>query len=97
MQVDAYAARHGLKGIPRRSAKVMDTIMTAGTTSVIALLIVMLLHFKREPRVLRHRAAAGLNQLFSGNALDAFDHQQIFRGQRPHLRQLSAFSPAAVS
>src|SRR3982074_1599717 len=50
MQVDSYAARHGLKGIPRAELpKIWDT-MKAGWyyIFVIALLVVMLLYFKRE-------------------------------------------------
>ena len=43
----------------------------------------------REPRaVLRDRAAAGAEPaLLEGHALDVFDHQQVPRGQRPHLRR----------
>ena len=50
MQVDSYAARHGLKGIPRAELpKVWDTIKEGWYyIFVIALLIVMLLYFKRE-------------------------------------------------
>ena len=92
MQVDSYAARHNLKGIPRAELpKVWDTIKDGWYyIFVIALLIVMLLVFQaREPRaVLRDRAAAGLEPAFlEGHALDALDHQQVPRGQRPHLRR----------
>src|SRR5438046_5564534 len=50
MQVDSYAARHGLKGIPRSQLPiVMDTIRDGWYyVFVIALLIVMLLYFQRE-------------------------------------------------
>jgi TRAP-type uncharacterized transport system fused permease subunit len=62
MQVDSYAARHGLKGIPRsicrRSGYHQDGWYYV---FVIALLIVMLLYFKRESHApfLRDRAASG--------------------------------------
>src|SRR6266436_3945418 len=69
MQVDAYAARHGLKGIPRSELpKVMDTIKDGWYyIFVIALLIVMLLHFKRESHAPFYATALllVLNQLFS--------------------------------
>ena len=69
MQVDSYAARHGLKGIPRAELpSVWDTIKDGWYyIFVIALLIVMLLLFQaREPRaVLCHRAAAGAEPAFS--------------------------------
>src|SRR3569833_2925378 len=50
MQVDAYAARHNLLGIPRSELpKVWDTIRDGWYyVFVIALLIVMLLYFMRE-------------------------------------------------
>src|SRR6266536_12264 len=50
MQVDSYAARHGLKGIPRAELpKIMDTLKAGWYyIFVIALLVVMLLYFKRE-------------------------------------------------
>src|ERR1700704_2543217 len=50
MQVDSYAARHGLKGIPRAELpKIMDTIKAGWYyLFVIAILVVMLLYFKRE-------------------------------------------------
>ena len=69
MQVDSYAARHGLKGIPRAELpKVMDTIKDGWYyIFVIALLIVMLLHFKRESHAPFYATALllVLNQLFS--------------------------------
>src|SRR5713101_7057009 len=69
MQVDSYAARHGLKGIPRSELpKVMDTIKDGWYyVFVIALLIVMLLHFKRESHAPFYATALllVLNQLFS--------------------------------
>ena len=69
MQVDSYAARHGLKGIPRAELpKVWDTIKEGWYyVFVIALLIVMLLHFKRESHAPFYATALllVLNQLFS--------------------------------
>src|SRR6201746_2291455 len=69
MQVDSYAARHGLKGIPRAELpKIWDT-MKAGWyyVFVIALLVVMLLYFKRESHAPFYATALllVLNQLFS--------------------------------
>src|SRR3981081_2809958 len=69
MQVDAYAARHGLKVLPRATLpKVWDTIKDGWYyVFVIALLIVMLLHFKRESHAPFYATALllVLNQLFS--------------------------------
>jgi TRAP transporter 4TM/12TM fusion protein len=69
MQVDAYAARHRLLGIPRSELpKVWDTIKDGWYyVFVIALLIVMLLHFKRESHAPFYATALllVLNQLFS--------------------------------
>src|SRR5436190_8164644 len=69
MQVDAYAARHGLEGIPRSELpKVIDTIKDGWYyIFVIALLIVMLLYFKRESHAPFYATALllVLNQLFS--------------------------------
>src|SRR5712672_1563484 len=69
MQVDAYAARHGLLGIPRSELpKIWDTIKDGWYyVFVIALLIVMLLHFKRESHAPFYATALllVLNQLFS--------------------------------
>ena len=69
MQVDSYAARHGLKGIPRAELpKVWDTIKEGWYyIFVIALLIVMLLYFKRESHAPFYATALllVLNQLFS--------------------------------
>src|SRR5215213_9425903 len=69
MQVDSYAARHGLRSIPRSELpKVMDTIKDGWYyIFVIALLIVMLLHFKRESHAPFYATALllVLNQLFS--------------------------------
>src|SRR5216684_1373365 len=69
MQVDSYAARHGLKGIPRAELpKVMDTIKDGWYyIFVIALLVIMLLHFKRESHAPFYATALllVLNQLFS--------------------------------
>src|SRR6476646_11098728 len=69
MQVDSYAARHGLKGIPRAELpKVMDTIRDGWYyVFVIELLIVMLLHFKRESHAPFYATALllVLNQIFS--------------------------------
>ena len=69
MQVDSYAARHKLKGIPRSELpKVWDTIKEGWYyIFVIALLIVMLLYFKRESHAPFYATALllVLNQLFS--------------------------------
>src|SRR6476659_952675 len=69
MQVDSYAARHGLKGIPRAELpRIMDTIKAGWYyIFVIALLIVMLLYFKRESHAPFYATALllVLNQLFS--------------------------------
>jgi TRAP transporter 4TM/12TM fusion protein len=69
MQVDAYAARMGLKGLPRRELpKAWETIKQGWYyVFVIALLIVMLLHFKRESHAPFYATALllVLNQLFS--------------------------------
>src|SRR5215210_4616574 len=69
MQVDSYAARHNLKGIPRSELpKVWDTIKEGWYyIFVIALLIVMLLYFKRESHAPFYATALllVLNQLFS--------------------------------
>jgi len=69
MQVDSYAARHGLKGIPRSELpRVWDTIKDGWYyVFVIALLIVMLLYFKRESHAPFYATALllVLNQLFS--------------------------------
>jgi TRAP transporter 4TM/12TM fusion protein len=69
MQVDSYAARHGLKGIPRSELpKVIDTIRDGWYyVFVIALLIIMLLYFKRESHAPFYATALllVLNQVFS--------------------------------
>src|SRR5215203_5779277 len=69
MQVDSYAARHGLKGIPRAELpKIWDTIKEGWYyIFVIALLIVMLLYFKRESHAPFYATALllVLNQVFS--------------------------------
>lgn len=69
MQVDAYAARHGLEGIPRSELpRVWDTIKEGWYyIFVIALLVIMLLHFKRESHAPFYATALllVLNQLFS--------------------------------
>jgi TRAP transporter 4TM/12TM fusion protein len=68
-QVDAYAARNGLKGLARAELPRVWTTLKQGWyyLLVIALLIVMLLHFKRESHAPFY--ATGLllvlNQLFS--------------------------------
>ena len=50
MQVDSYAARHGLEGIPRAELPRLRDAIKEGWyyIFVIVLLVVMLLHFKRE-------------------------------------------------
>lgn len=69
MQVDSYAARHNLQGIPRSELpKVWDTIKDGWYyVFVIVLLVVMLLHFKRESHAPFYATALllVLNQLFS--------------------------------
>ena len=69
MQVDSYAARHGLEGIPRSELpRVMDTIKDGWYyIFVIALLVIMLLYFKRESHAPFFATALllVLNQLFS--------------------------------
>ena len=69
MQVDAYAARHKLEGIPRAQLpKVSDTLRDGWYyVFVIALLIVMLLYFKRESHAPFYATALllALNQIFS--------------------------------
>ena len=92
MQVDSYAARHGLKGIPRAELpRVWDTIKDGWYyIFVIALLIVMLLYFKRESHAPFYATALllVLNQLFSKETRwTPVDHHQVPRGQRPHLRR----------
>ncbi|MES2751690.1 MAG: TRAP transporter permease [Pseudomonadota bacterium] len=69
MQVDAYAARHGLEGIPRSELpKIWDSVKEGWYyIFVIVLLVVMLLHFKRESHAPFYATALllVLNQLFS--------------------------------
>ncbi len=69
MQVDSYSARHGLKGIPRAELPRVWTTLKEGWfyVFVIILLIVMLLHFKRESHAPFYATALllVLNQLFS--------------------------------
>ncbi len=69
MQVDAYAARHGLKGLPREELpSVWETVKEGWYyVFVIVLLVVMLLHFKRESHAPFYATALllVLNQLFS--------------------------------
>lgn len=69
LQVDAYAARHGLAGIPRSELpRVWDAVKDGWYyIFVIALLIVMLLYFKRESHAPFYATALllVLNQLFS--------------------------------
>jgi TRAP transporter 4TM/12TM fusion protein len=69
MQVDSYAARHGLAGIPRSELPRVGTTLKEGWyyVFVIVLLIVMLLHFKRESHAPFYATALLLilNQLFS--------------------------------
>jgi TRAP transporter 4TM/12TM fusion protein len=69
MQVDSYAARHNLKGIPRSELPRVWTTLKEGWyyVFVIVLLVVMLLHFKRESHAPFYATALllVLNQLFS--------------------------------
>jgi TRAP transporter 4TM/12TM fusion protein len=68
-QVDAYAARNGLKGLPRRELPSFWATIKEGWyyVFVVALLIIMLLHFKRESHAPFYATALllVLNQLFS--------------------------------
>jgi TRAP transporter 4TM/12TM fusion protein len=68
-QVDAYAARNGLKGLARAELPSLSATVKEGWyyLLVIALLIVMLLHFKRESHAPFYATALllVLNQLFS--------------------------------
>jgi TRAP transporter 4TM/12TM fusion protein len=68
-QVDAYAARNGLMGLPRRELPSAWATIKEGWyyVLVVALLIVMLLHFKRESHAPFYATALllVLNQLFS--------------------------------
>jgi TRAP transporter 4TM/12TM fusion protein len=69
MQVDAYAARHGLKGLPREELPKLLTTVKEGWyyLLVIALLIYMLLVMKRESHAPFHATLLllVLNQLFN--------------------------------
>jgi TRAP transporter 4TM/12TM fusion protein len=69
IQVDAYAARNGLKGLPRVELPSAWATIKEGWyyLLVIALLVVMLLHFKRESHAPFYATALllVLNQLFS--------------------------------
>ena len=69
VQVDSYAARHGLAGLPRSELPSTWATIREGWyyMFVIALLIVMLLHFKRESHAPFYATALllVLNQLFS--------------------------------
>jgi TRAP transporter 4TM/12TM fusion protein len=68
-QVDAYAARNGLKGLPRQQLPSLWATLKEGWyyVFVVALLIVMLLYFKRESHAPFYATALllVLNQLFS--------------------------------
>jgi TRAP transporter 4TM/12TM fusion protein len=69
IQVDAYAARNGLEGLPKRELPSLWATLKEGWyyIFVVALLIVMLLHFKRESHAPFYATALllVLNQLFS--------------------------------
>lgn len=69
MQVDSYAARNNLQGIPRSELPSVLTTLKEGWyyVSVIVVLIVMLLYFKRESHAPFYATALLLilNQLFS--------------------------------
>jgi TRAP transporter 4TM/12TM fusion protein len=68
-QVDAYAARNGLRGLPRQELPRLWETLKEGWyyVFVVALLIVMLLHFKRESHAPFYATALllVLNQAFS--------------------------------
>jgi TRAP transporter 4TM/12TM fusion protein len=69
MQVDAYAARHGLKGLNRTELPSAWLTLKEGWyyVFVVALLVVMLLHFKRESHAPFYATALllVLNQVFN--------------------------------
>src|SRR5262245_48115941 len=69
MQVDSYAARNGLKGIPRAELpRIRDTLREGWYYAfVVIVLVVMLLYFKRESHAPFYATALllVLNQLFS--------------------------------
>ncbi len=69
VQVDAYAARNNLKGLPRSELPSLGATIKEGWyyVLVVVLLIVMLLHFKRESHAPFYATALllVLNQLFS--------------------------------
>ncbi len=69
MQVDAYAARHGLKGLNRTELPSAWRTLKEGWyyVFVVALLVVMLLHFKRESHAPFYATALllVLNQIFN--------------------------------
>ncbi|HEX4893801.1 MAG TPA: TRAP transporter permease [Hyphomicrobiaceae bacterium] len=69
MQVDAYAARKGLRGLTRAELPSLWVTIKEGWyyVLVVALLVVMLLHFKRESHAPFYATALllVLNQLFS--------------------------------
>ena len=93
MQVDSYAARHGLKGLPREpSCRASGTTLKEGWyyVFVIALLIVMLLHFKRESHAPFYATALllVLNQLFSRETRWTFKRIGDFlEAERPDIRR----------
>jgi len=69
MQVDAYAARHGLKGLPREELPSLSAAIKEGWyyAFVIALLVFMLLVMKRESHAPFYATVLllALNQLFN--------------------------------
>lgn len=69
MQVDAYAARHGLEGLQRAELPSLWVTVKEGWyyAFVVALLVIMLLHFKRESHAPFYATALllVLNQLFN--------------------------------
>jgi len=52
MQIDAYSARHGMKGLPKEELQSLWTVIKAGWVYlfVFALLIFMLMHLQQEAR-----------------------------------------------
>ena len=92
MQVDSYAARHNLAGIPRSELpRVWDSIKDGWYyVFVIALLIVMLLYFKRESHAPFYATALllVLNQFFSKDTRWSFGPSTSFWKSTAHLRQL---------
>ena len=97
MQVDAFAARNGLMGIPRSELPSAWQTIKEGWyfVFVIIVLVVMLLHFKRESHAPFYATALllVLNQLFAkDHALETSTGRQIPRSQRQDVRRTGRHS-----